>query len=175
MGLFQSEQKFLSRTKEGLGSEIALIGELLKAQGGVFSDTTKKDLMTLVLELPKLGAKEGLRAVISSRVFETSTGVGSLALAFVKIPEKMPLETFQAQIRGCLFRSTDAAYVIPDMACIAIILNDCKPEDAPKMLSRIERNLQRKLTYGYVTCPEEGADPDFLIGLAERRMAKGAR
>lgn len=170
-GVMQEEHGFLSRGSEGLGHELALAREILRVHGGRLDCEQKKDRIRLSLELPKLSSMTGLSAVIGSRAYEASTGLGSVALALVRVPPKKSTEEFRAQVRECLFRSSDAVYALPELKQLAIVLNDCKRGDAPGLLSRIEKKLNLKLAFGVATCPEEGAEPDLLIELAQRRLA----
>ena len=51
-------------------------------------------------------------------------------------------EKFRAQVKQCLFRATDAVYALPGPGRLALVLDDCKSEDVPRLLQRIQKNLQ---------------------------------
>lgn len=177
IGTVRSERDFLTRTKEGLGSELVLIDEIMRAHSGKFSYQLSQSSLLLRLELPELSHREALKSVIVSRAYEASTGLGSVAIAVIAVPQKAlkkdpSTEQFRNQIRECLFRSTDAVYSLPGDQQVVIIMNDCKLGDGPGLIRRIEKLMGISLQCGLSACPEEGSDPDILLDLAVRRLSK---
>lgn len=168
----RSEEAFLSRNREGLGSEIFLILEIIRRHQGTFQYELNGEEMALRITVPHLSSIESLRAVLMARIYEHSTDLGSVALSLIQIPKKDDLSVFRSKIRKCLFRASDAVYSLPEQHRLAVVLNDCKPEDGPRLIERIQKTLGTKLDFGLVTCPDEGSDPDLLLGLAEKRLQK---
>ena len=85
-GVLQSEQAFLSRLEEGLGSEFLIVHEIMRQHRGHFVGERKKHVVTLGLEFPELSSEDALRAVLSSRAYEASSELRSVTLALLEIP-----------------------------------------------------------------------------------------
>lgn len=169
-GTLQSTEAFLSRTREGLGSELYLIDEILRNHSGRFDLKIEEGKVILKLMLSLLSSKDRLKAVLLSRVYEASTGLNSVALCLIQLPRGFELKEFQEKLTRCLYRSSDAVYALEKEKQLALVMNDCKAGDAPGLLKRIERAMKLDLDYGIVACPEEGTDPEALLTLAESRL-----
>jgi hypothetical protein len=181
-GVLQSEQAFLTRMEEGLGSEFLLIHEITRLHRGRFGAERRDQEVRLTIELPELSSESGLKAVLASRAYEISTELASVALVLIEIPSgaKNP-EAFTAEVKKNLFRASDAVYLLRDRAQVALVLDDCKAEDAPRLMDRIGQKLAKKnldggLVFGVAQCPSDGLDPAMLFPLAESRLkaARGA-
>jgi hypothetical protein len=177
--VLQSEQAFLTRMEEGLGSEFLLVHEIMRLHKGTFGGQRQGREVTLALELPELSSEEGLMAVLASRAYEVSTELASVALVLLPIPPGAGRpEEFAEEVRKNLFRTTDAVYLLKERGRIALVLDDCKSEDAPRLMDRITQKLKktggRPLAYGVAQCPSDGLDPGQLLPLAESRL-KAAR
>lgn len=170
-GVVQSERAFLSRTQEGLGSEFLLIHQILRLHGGRFESHAADAHRTLVLALPSLSSEQALRAVLMSRAYEVSTELGAVALVLIAVPRGEAVEKLADKIKASLFRSSDAAYALPGHGQVALVLDDCKPEDALRLVQRLEKALGAKLRVGVAQCPSDGVDPSRLIGLASERLS----
>jgi hypothetical protein len=168
--VLQSEQAFLTRMEEGLGSELILVHEIMRLHQGEFHASRKGQKLALELRFPHLSSEDGLRAVLVSRAYQVSTELGSVALVLVNVPEGVAPAALLAQIKKTLFRASDAVYSLPERGQIALVLDDCKPEDAPRLLQRIKNTLGHELQFGIAHCPSDGVDPGALLGLAERRV-----
>ncbi|MFL5815730.1 MAG: sensor histidine kinase [Bdellovibrionia bacterium] len=166
-GVMQTEQAFLTRTEEGLGSEFLLIHEIMRLHRGSFEQETKGTKVLLELKLPELSSEEGLRAVLTSRAYVLSNQTSSVALVLVKVPKGWELEKFRLALKKLLYRTTDGAYGLPQRNEIAIVMDDYKRSDLPKLVSRIEGVLQIKLDYSTAHCPEDVADPSLLFEYAK--------
>lgn len=166
-GVMQTEQAFLTRTEEGLGSEFLLIHEIMRLHRGTFEQETKGTKVLLELRLPDLSSEEALRAVLTSRAYVLSNQTSSVALVLAKVPKGWTLEKFQAAIKRLLYRTTDGAYSLPQRNEIAIVMDDYKRSDLPKLVSRVEGALQIKLEYATAHCPEDVADPTLLFEYAK--------
>lgn len=178
-GVLQSEQAFLTRMEEGLGSEFLLVHEILRLHQGKFSARRSGNDVTLKLELPELSSEEGLQSVLASRAYEVSTELASVALALVRVPasaRKKP-DAFTALVKKNLFRSSDAVYLLRERGLLALVLDDCKAEDAPRLMERISKKLSTEaggaIEYGTAQCPADGLDPALLFNLAYSRLEKG--
>lgn len=169
-GVLQSEQAFLTRMEEGLGSEFLLILEIMKLHRGEFHVERKARHVKLKLSIPELSSEEGLRSVLSSRAFQVSTELGSVALVLIDVPPKKDAVFFCAEIKENLFRSSDAVYPLPARNQAALVLDDCKPEDAPRLVERLKASLGQDLHFGMAHCPLDAHDPDRLLDLASERM-----
>jgi hypothetical protein len=64
---------------------------------------------------------------------------------------------------------------LPERNQLALVMDDCKPEDAPRLLARIEKGLGRTLRSGVAACPAEGFEPVYLIELATKRLQDHGR
>ncbi|MGZ3698246.1 MAG: histidine kinase dimerization/phospho-acceptor domain-containing protein [Bdellovibrionota bacterium] len=169
-GVVQSEQAFLTRAEEGLGSELVLIHEIMRLHRGRFLQRKEDGRVVLVLELPHLASEEGLKAVLSSRAFRVSTELSTVALVLIHVPEGVDAGALLQDIRRTLFRSTDAVYSLPERSQLALVLDDCKEEDVPRLLNRIERALERTFRFGAAHCPADGLDPADLMEIAQKRV-----
>lgn len=169
-GVLQSERGFLTRSEEGLGSELLLVHQILRLHSGMFTARLDGAQVTLKLELPELSGEPGLQAVLTSRAYEVSHELGSVALVVVTVPPGMKTEEFSSRVKRNLFRSSDAAYLLPRSQEVALVLDDCKAEDAPRLLGRLEKALERKLQFGMAHCPSDTMDPARLLTLARERL-----
>ena len=169
-GVVQSEKGFLSRVREGLGSEFLLVHQIMSLHLGHFKGERKDRQVTLTLQFPEISSDEGLRAILVSRAYVVSHELGSVALALIETPASADLHEFRAKIAAKLFRTTDAVYVLPSRKQIAIVLDDCKKGDAKAVVNRFEKSLGLTLRFGVAHCPEDGLDPSNLIEIAESRL-----
>ena len=53
------------------------------------------------------------------------------------------------------------------------MLDDCKPEDGPRLIERIRTALGEGLRFGFAQCPGDGLDPSRLLDLADERLRSG--
>ncbi|MBI2712362.1 MAG: hypothetical protein HYX41_05830, partial [Bdellovibrio sp.] len=171
-GVMQSEQAFLSRVEDGFGSEFLLIHEIMKLHGGKFSAVLNDQIAELTIEIPELESEQALRAVLKSRAYQASHELGAVTLILVEVPQKMELKSLKERILQNLFRTTDTVYLLPEKHLICLVLDDCKASDAPKVMSKIGRNLGLSLNYGVSHCPSDTLDPEKLIELSQKRLEK---
>ena len=173
-GVLQSEQAFLSRMEEGLGSEFLLIHEILRQHRGRFSAVRQGRTVSLLLELPILSSEEGLSAVLSSRAYEASSELRSVTLVLIQVPDDLrsgvEMDAYAKQVKACFFRASDAVYLLPEVRKLSLVLDDCRPEYVPVLIQRIEKAINRKAVAGVAHCPADGHDPQRLLDLAKRRL-----
>jgi hypothetical protein len=111
---------------------------------------------------------------LSSRAYQVSTELGSVALVLIDVPATKDAIFFCAQIKENLFRSSDAVYPLPARNQAALVLDDCKPEDAPRLVERLKSSLGQDLHFGMAHCPSDAQDPDRLLDLASERLGHKA-
>ncbi len=176
-GVMQSEQAFLTREEEGLGSELLLVHEIMRLHHGKFSEKRDGISIALTLSFSKLSSEEAVRAVLTSRAYEVSTELGSVAVVLMTLPKDIAPQEFQDRLKSHLFRVTDAVYELPDRNQVALVLDDCKAEDVPLLIKRLKEALPAQLQnqkLGWAHCPADGLDPGRLFDLAQERM-RGSR
>lgn len=169
-GTLQSEQAFLTRVEEGLGGELLLVHQILKLHGGRLAGVRRGRAISLALELPALGSEEGVRAVLASRAFAVTNELASVALALIDVPTGHDPSAFLERVRSQLFRASDAVYALPEKRRLALVLDDCKAEDAPKLLDRIRKAVGVPFSFGVATCPGDTLDPGALLTIASGRL-----
>jgi hypothetical protein len=171
-GVMQSEQAFLSRVEDGFGSEFLLIHEIIKLHKGKFAAVLNDRIAELTIELPELNSEESLRSVLKSRAYQVSHELGAVTLVLIQVPGSRTVKGLQDEIRNNLFRTTDAVYALPERNQLALVLDDCKAEDAPKVMAKISRGLNLALSFGVAHCPSDTLDPEKLFALSEARLKK---
>lgn len=173
--VLQSESQFLARSQEGFGTELVLLREIFEAHGGTLEWSEgpglKSPSLVLRMSLPERVGEDRLKAVLISRVFEASTGLKNVALAWIAVPAGLDPGVFSERLRNSLFRASDGVFEVPQRGAVALVLDDCKREDAPKLLIRLEKTLGLRLQAGIAMCPEDGSDPDDLIRQGLARLA----
>lgn len=170
-GVMQSEQAFLSRLEEGLGSEFLLLHEIMRTHHGRLEQNHSKAEAELSLVMPKLSSEESLRAVLSSRAYQVSSELATVLLTLIQVPKDADPSVLCGLIKQNLFRSSDQAYSLNQRRQVALVIEDCKPADAPHVLKRIEKAVGATLVYGIAHCPDDGQDPEKLLDLAQTRLS----
>lgn len=164
------EEMFLSRKEEGLGSELLLVHEILRMHQGRLLQRIEGERVFLELQLADLNSLESLRAVLSARSEQIATGIGSVALALLKTPSGLTVEKFRNEVKSKLFRTTDAVYPLPSEDQIALVMDDCSPLDATRLVTRIQTSLGKTIAHGIAVFPQEAGDSDLLIRIASERL-----
>lgn len=167
-----SEEQFLSRSEEGLGSEFLLLHEILKMHKGRI-DVSLTDHARLTFFLPKLEDEDALESVLRSRSYTVAKELGSVSLVLIGVPRGDTVGEFCQRLRSRLFRASDGAYAVSGKNRVALVLDDCKPEDVPRLLNRLSDLLQGA-PIGIAHGPTESLDPVELLGLAESRLVLSA-
>lgn len=166
-GLVQSEESFLSRGEEGLGSELLLIHEIALLHDGKFRSEKKalpqkKFRITLTLEFPKLSREEGILAVLKSRMKKSFE---SIALILIHGDSA---ENFQSQIEKLLFRADDVVYGWGKNQ-LAILMDGYREGAPSRVIERIQKEWS-SFSYGVAQYPQDGFEPETLLAVAEKRM-----
>ena len=167
--ILQKEKTFLGKLQEGLQSEQFLIEKIMELHKGRFVQTCSGRRLVFSFYFPNFSSEEGLRTVLASRVYRASTGLESFACVLIQVPKNVPVKIFKTQISDCLFRTSDAIYSLAPKRQIALVMDDCKAKDLPKLLKRIENTLGHSFMFGSVCCPTDGTDPDLLFELLKKR------
>ncbi len=174
-GALQTEQAFLSRTEEGLGSsELLLIHEVMRLHQGTFQQARKEDSVTLSLNFPALSSDEAVAAVLTSRTFELTSSPSAVTLVLIRVPREQSVPDFCSRVKGLLYRVTDGAYPLPERREVALVLDDYKKSDIEKFIARLEHSLSMQLNgkhdIVFAHCPEDVADPRQLVELARAKF-----
>lgn len=169
-GVMQSEQAFLTRMEEGLGSELLLVHEIMRLHNGEFQQKRTADQVTLELRLPLPNSTENLKRVLASRAADASDGVFSVALILLKVPKGVAIEKFRGDVKKLLYRGTDGVYPVDERGEVGIVMEDYQKKDIPKFLERLEKSLGGKIKVGVAHCPEDVADTTELLERAQGQL-----
>ena len=169
-GAMQREEAFLARSNEGLGSEFLLVHEILRLHQAKFSQSVEGGVVTLEMQFSDLNSLQSLKTVLAARSEQIATGIGSIALALLSVPKGLNVETFRNQVKAKLFRTTDAVYPLLDERQVALVMDDCSPLDAGRLVNRIQTSLGHVLQHGIAVYPQEVSDADLLIRIATERL-----
>ena len=97
-GVMQSEQAFLTRREEGLGSEFLLLHEIMRLHHGRFLEKRHEkgegDQCSLSLEFTRVGSEDDVRAILTSRAYDVSTELATVALVLMEVPKGQTSEEF---------------------------------------------------------------------------------
>lgn len=165
-GTVRSESEFLSRSREGLGSELMLTHEVMRLHGGDFQFQREGSQVRYLMSFPEISSSESLKQILSSRIYATTAGLGNVALVLVKAEPGESLDTLRSQLKKTLFRASDAVYDYDNQGVLALLMDDCSEKDLPQVIQRLESTIGRPLSQGLVLCPRDGTDAETLIRLA---------
>jgi len=172
----QDENDFLTRKEEGLRNELALVHEIFRRHGGSVKQkllkTDKGTSVVLRLQLPTLNSEKGIIEVLRSRTFTVSHEVKTVAVVLIKVPDGESVNRFRYELHQRLFRSSDSVYPLGEERVLALLLDDCKIADIPKIVSRIEKDLCMNLLTGFSVTPDDAVDAKELLALAKMRLKK---
>jgi hypothetical protein len=163
-----SEKEFLTRSHEGLGAELSLAREILRRHGGEL----KLEGSTLELALPSLAPEEALVRVLESRALRASSEMTETVLALIRGESWAKLSELRLRVTRSLFRASDAVYELPGSGELALVMDDCKPADAPGLLARIARSVGAPLEIGCAFIPDDAIDAEQLILKARSRRIR---
>ncbi len=171
----QTEEAFLSRMEEGLGStEFLLIHEVMRLHQGTFTQKRKGQKVSMMLRFPSLSSDEAVAAVLTSRTFELTSAPSAVTLVLLRVPREQSVPDFCSRVKGLLYRVTDGAYPLPERREVALVLDDYKKSDIEKFIARLEHSLALKLSgkrdIVFAHCPEDVADPRQLLEQARAKF-----
>jgi len=168
--VFQSEKSFLTRSKEGLGSELMLIHELAKLHQAKFLHHLDNNKVTLEIVFPLLETHDQLKQVLLSRAFDCTSGLHSVALVLIPVPEKVEIDDFKKQVRAYLFRSSDIVYSLKQSNQVAIVLEDCKQDQVDLVMKRVQKEMGYCFHYAKAHCPDDESLPENLYESALKKI-----
>jgi hypothetical protein len=169
-GTLQMERQFLASHEEGLGSELLLLHEILRLHRGRVEGARKGSSVEVQIRLPELESMESLKTVLLSRSEHVESGIGSVALALMHVPEGKTIGTFCTEVKSKLFRTTDAVYPLPEVKQVALVMDDCAPHDAARLVERIQKSLGQQPAFGTAVYPQEAGEIELLIRVATERL-----
>jgi hypothetical protein len=97
-----------------------------------------------------------------------------VVFGWIGVPVELDPTEFHAKIRGSLFRSTDSVYYLEDKRMLALLMDDCRVLDAPRILDRISLKIGIPFQYGLVGAPDDGTNAELLVLMAERKFKNNA-
>ena len=168
--VFSQQEGILDRMHEGIGGSLAIAAEVLRQHEGRLAARVQGGKFTLWLALPVLENEQALVKVLESRMFALKTEVGAVSLMVLKTKALRGLAPLNDALKTALFRASDTVYRLSDSAEIAVLMDDCKKPDAPKIVRRLLESLGPKAKgflegahVGLVSCPEDGTEPESLL------------
>ncbi|HRK03160.1 MAG TPA: ATP-binding protein, partial [Oligoflexia bacterium] len=176
--IFSQREAVLDRVHEGVGGSLAIAAETIAQHEGVLNAELANGQFAVRVELPVLDNERALLKVLESRIYALRTELGATSLLILEVPVK----SFQAVVstlRSALFRASDAVYTLPRAGQIAVVMDDCKKSDAPKIVSRLFAEMNREAAKfltnaraGLASFPEDSTDPEELLVLSRQRLEK---
>lgn len=169
----QSEQQFLARDREGLGSELWLIHELMRVHQGHMVErnerTGDRRQVRLALEFPRSSPETALSQVLASRMDGVVQDLGFFSLILVRVPKGRRPAEWAAALQSGLFRASDSVYSLKNH--IALILDRCSRQDQVRVMERLARAKGGgAFEWGAASAPDETLDPAELLRLATSRV-----
>ncbi|MEW6057648.1 MAG: HAMP domain-containing sensor histidine kinase [Bdellovibrionota bacterium] len=174
--IFSQQEAVLDRVHEGVGGSLAIASEVLQQHGGALHAQRKEGIFTVWMALPILDSEDALRKVLESRMYALKTEIGALSLMMLEVEAKGMKQIADA-LKSALFRATDTVYCLPDIGQIAVVMDDCKKQDAPKIVRRLLTNIGAEsgkflqgAKVGLASSPEDATDPEKLLGEARSNL-----
>ena len=167
--VFGQQESILDRTHEGVGGSLALGQEILEQHGGSLKAEVKKQKFSVHLVIPLLTSEDALLKVLESRIYALKNEVGALSLLILEVQPKA-FKTVQEALVRALFRASDSVFTIPEENQLAVVMDDCKKTDAPKIVKRLLSQAETEVKgflktarVGLASCPDDTTDPKELI------------
>jgi hypothetical protein len=178
--IFAQQENVLNRSHEGVGGSLAISVEVIKQHSGKMKVTLDESSskFTVEVELPVLESEEALVKVLEARMFALRTEVGAISLMLLDVGEKALRQVSDA-LRSALFRASDTVYCLTEAGQVAVVMDDCKAEDAPKIVGRLLSNMGAEASrflkdagakVGIASSPEDTTDPEALLREARSRF-----
>lgn len=176
--VFSQQEDVLARQHEGVGGSLALAAETIAQHEGVLDAKLEKGVFFVQVELPVLDNEPALLKVLQSRIYALRTELGATSLLILEV-EPRSLPSVVSTLRSSLFRASDAVYTLPRAGQVAVVMDDCKKADAPKIVSRLLTEMNKEAAKflnnaraGMANFPEDSTDPEELLALARKRLSK---
>ncbi|MBI3544018.1 MAG: hypothetical protein HY075_12170 [Deltaproteobacteria bacterium] len=168
-GIFGQQEGILDRTHEGVGGSLAIAREVVRQHGGALEARLEDGAFTIRLTLPVLRSEAALGKVLESRMFALRTEVGAISLMILET-RAPSLKTVHEAVKNALFRASDSVYDLPKTSQVAVVMDDCKKADAPKLVRRLLDSLGKDSTkalagarVGVASFPDDGTEPEGLL------------
>lgn len=152
-GVLQSEQGFLSRTREGLGAELHLVAQVFGQHEARFEAERRGLALTLRLSLPEISGRNRILQVIRSRIWRP--GLAEPAKLAVGVHRKRPAPAALAPGHAC--------YALGDAAGHWVELGPAGPGASGG----------KHPAQGWASCPEDGMDAAGILDAALGRLGQG--
>jgi hypothetical protein len=175
--VFSQHERVLDRTHEGVGGSLAIAAEVIHQHGGSMLAKTVDGRFTVWVALPVLESEKALLKVLESRMYALKTEIGAISLMILEVGEKAMKQVGEA-LKVALFRASDTVYTLNE-GQIAVVMDDCKKADAPKIVRRLLQNLgsestkflrTEKARVGLASGPDDTTDPERLLALARESL-----
>lgn len=170
--VFAQQENVLDRLHEGVGGSLALAAEILRQHSGRLFASVADDVFSVWMVLPVLKNQHALNKILEARMTALKNEVGALSIVVLQSSAKS-LTPLQKGLNAALFRASDSIYILPDTNELVVLMDDCKKEDAPKLLNRLLEGLGEKAKallkdsrVGFATSPKDGTLPGDLLRCA---------
>jgi hypothetical protein len=169
-----------TRTREGLGVELALAREIMLAHSGFIWAADPAAIgegWVFRFALPVLSREQELDLIINNRLYSGMGGAAKVSLLLIQ-PMPIAAETtnhgtkdLAAEVRSLLFRASDALFWIPETGELTILMDDCDANGAERVGERLVASLRTSLpnlpfVWAFATGPDHGADAKILLARA---------
>lgn len=176
--VFSQRESVLDRVHEGVGGSLAIASETVLQHEGLLDAKLQNGHFSVRVELPVLDNERALIKVLESRIYALRTELGATSLLILEVPVKS-FQAIVSTLRSALFRASDAVYTLPRAGQVAVVMDDCKKADAPKIVARLFEEMNREAAKfltnaraGLASFPEDSTDPEELLVLARQRLEK---
>lgn len=154
--------------------------EVMKQHGGVLKVSVEPATrlnpvaqVSMCMELPRLEGSDALSKAFESRIARLKEGVSSVSLMLLSV-RKQSFRHAAESLGSALFRASDTIYSLPDDNHVAVLMEDCKKSNVPKLLERLLQNLGTEtlkfvepISVAVVSYPEDGSDAKKMLAVAQ--------
>lgn len=176
--IFSQQEDILNRAHEGVGGSLAIAAEVVRQHGGIMKASIDEGRFEISVTLPVLESEDALLKVLESRMFALRTELGAISLVILEVGPKS-VKTVLEALKAALFRASDSVYSLPKQNQVAVLMDDCKKSDAPKIIRRLletvgteNAKILKAGSVGFASCPEDATDPVKLLAEARSSSVK---